>query len=111
MLRCIKISHEDVYFFDDVKKVSYLPEEGPNGTTQYRAYWADENNLCHQDGPYTEDVMFAMAGLSLLEEQRNLGIEANPNIRQLGIQTEIDNRVDDAREELFDLRNTYSISK
>ena len=50
--------------------------------------------------------MHAMAGMSTVEEQRNLGIEVNPNIHQLGIQTEIDNRVEDARNELFALRNS-----
>jgi hypothetical protein len=99
------------YFSDDYEKILYLPELGKNGTTVYYAHWEDEESKCHKEGPYTEDVMFAMAGLSLLEEQRNLGIEANPNIRQLGIQTEVDNRVDDAREELFELRNTYVNSK
>ena len=49
--------------------------------------------------------MFAMAGLSTVEEQRNLNIEANPNIRQLGIQTEIDNRVNDSLYELQEIRN------
>lgn len=99
------------YFLDDVKKITYLPQPGPNGTNQYMAYWADEESLCHVDGPYTEDEMHAMAGLSLVEEQRNLGIEANPNIHQLGIQTEVDNRVEDARTELLELTNTYSKSK
>ena len=50
--------------------------------------------------------MFAMAGMSVVEEKRDLQIEVNPNIRQLGIQTEIDNRVEDARTELFELAKT-----
>lgn len=99
------------YFSDDYEKILYLPEPGKNGTTVYYAHWADEKSMCHKEGPYTEDVMFAMAGLSLLEEQRHLNIEANPNIRQLGIQTEIDNRVDDAMTESFALRTTYVNSK
>lgn len=94
------------YFNDDYNKVLYLPEAGPNGTNVYYAYWADETSDCHRVGPYTEDVMHAMAGLSTVEEQRNLGIEVNPNIRQLGIQTEVDNRVEDARVELFELAKT-----
>ena len=94
------------YFNDDYNKVLYLPEPGQNGTNVYYAYWADETSDCHKAGPYTEDVMHAMAGLSTVEEQRNLGIEANPNIRQLGIQTEVDNRVEDARVELFELAKT-----
>lgn len=94
------------YFNDDYNKVLYLPEPGQNGTNVYYAYWADETSDCHKTGPYTEDVMHAMAGLSTVEEQRNLGIEANPNIRQLGIQTEVDNRVEDARVELFELTKT-----
>ena len=84
------------YFMDDYEKILYLPEPGQNGTNVYYAHWEDENSKCHKEGPYTEDVMHAMAGLSTVEENRNLNIEANPNIRQLGIQTEIDNRVDDA---------------
>ena len=94
------------YFNDDYNKVLYLPEPGKNGTTVYYAYWADENSKCNKAGPYTEDVMFAMAGMSVVEEKRDLQIEVNPNIRQLGIQTEIDNRVEDARNELFELTKT-----
>lgn len=99
------------YFMDDYEKILYLPEPGQNGTNVYYAHWEDEESKCHKEGPYTEDVMHAMAGLSLLEEQRNLGIEANPNIRQLGIQTEVDNRVEDAMNEFFDLKYTYTNSK
>lgn len=94
------------YFNDDYNKVLYLPEPGQNGTTVYYAYWADEKSKCNKAGPYTEDVMFAMAGMSLVEEERDLQIEVNPNLRQLGIQTEIDNRVEDARTELFELAKT-----
>lgn len=99
------------YFMDDYEKILYLPEPGQNGTNVYYAHWEDEKSKCHKEGPYTEDVMHAMAGLSTVEEQRNLGIEANPNIRQLGIQTEVDNRVDDAMTEFYGLKNTYVNSK
>ena len=94
------------YFNDDYYKVLYLPEPGINGTTVYYAYWSDENSKCNKAGPYTEDVMFAMAGMSIVEEERDLKIEVNPNLRQLGIQTEVDNRVEDARTELFELTKT-----
>ena len=99
------------YFSDDYEKISYLPEPGKNGTNVYYAHWSDEVSKCHKEGPYTEDVMHAMAGLSTVEEARNLGIEANPNIRQLGIQTEVDNRVDDAMTEFYGLTNVYVNSK
>ena len=99
------------YFMDDYEKILYLPEPGQNGTNVYYAHWEDEESKCHKEGPYTEDVMHAMAGLSTVEEQRNLGIEANPNIRQLGIQTEVDNRVDDAMTEFFGLTNVYVNTK
>ena len=92
------------YFFDDVEKIPYLPREGKNGTTEYVYTYIDENGTCKEE-VYTEDVMFAMAGLSTVEEQRNLNIEPNPNIRQLGIQTEIDNRVNDSLYELQEIRN------
>lgn len=99
------------YFFDDVDKVTYLPEPGKNGTNQYRAYWADGNSLCNENGPFTEDEMHAMAGLSTVEEQRNLGIEANPNIHQLGVQTQINAKYEQAIEDFLALRNDYVKNK
>lgn len=93
------------YFTNDVEKKVYLPRPGINGTTEY--VWTDEN--CIEREVYTEDEMFALAGLSTVEEQRYLGIVANPNVHQLGIQTEVDNRVDDATAELYAAQKTYVI--
>ncbi len=93
------------YFADDVEKKVYLPRPGVNGTVEY--VWTDEN--CIEQEVYTLDEMFALAGMSPVEEQRNLGIEPNPNIHQLGIQTEVDNRVDDAVAELYAAQKTYVI--
>lgn len=101
------------YFYDDYEKITYLPEPGKNGTNVYYAYWSDEESKCHKEGPYTEDVMHAMAGKPLEEDEtpEMLGVEVNPNIHQLGIQTEVDNRVEDARTELFELTKTYANTK
>ncbi len=93
------------YFADDVEKKVYLPRPGKNGTTEY--VWTDEN--CIEREVYTEDQMFALAGMSTVEEQRYLGIEANPSVHQLGIQTEVDNRVDDAVADLYAAQKTYII--
>lgn len=93
------------YFTNDVEKKVYLPRPGVNGTTEY----VYTNQNCIDEEVYTEDEMFALAGLSTVEEQRYLGIQANPNIHQLGIQTEVDNRVDDAVNELHRAQKTYSI--
>ena len=93
------------YFTNDVEKKVYLPRPGVNGTVEY--VWTDEN--CIEREVYTLDEMFALAGLSTVEEQRNLGIVANPNVHQLGIQTEVDNRVDDATAELYAAQKTYVI--
>ena len=87
------------YFQNDVTKDLYLPRAGENGNTIYVRTYYDENRECHEE-VLTEDVMFAMAGMSTVEEQRNLGIEAIPDIHQFGIQIEIDTRVAEAVEEL-----------
>jgi len=87
------------WFLDDVTKDEYFPRADVNGNTVYVRTYYDENGNCCEE-VFTEDVMFAMAGLSTVEEQRNLGIQANPNIHQFGIQNEVDNRVLDASQEL-----------
>lgn len=87
------------WFLDDVTKNTYIPRQGVNGTTEYVLSYVDAQGNCHEE-VYTEDVMFAMAGLSTVEEQRYLGIEVNPNLHQIGIQNELDNRVNDAIEEM-----------
>lgn len=83
-------------FVDVIENKEYLPMPGENGTVDYR---------CEAEGKtYNEYEMFAMAGMSLLEEQRNVQNIANPNIHQDGIQVLVDNAVDKAREDVFDLR-------
>lgn len=90
------------YFQNDVTKDLYLPRADVNGNTIYIRTYYDEKGNCHEE-VITENVMFAMAGMSTLEEQRNLGIEANPEIYQLGIQIEIDTRVEKAKAEMQEL--------
>lgn len=74
----------------------YYAIPGENGTVDYRC---DSLNKT-----INEYEMFAMAGQSLLEEQRNIKVNANPNMHQEGIQVLVDKTVDTAREDVFNLR-------
>ncbi len=74
----------------------YYAIPGQNGTVDYRC---DELN-----STINEYEMFAMAGQSLLEEQRNIKVKVNPNMHQEGIQVLVDETVDTAREDVFNLR-------
>ncbi len=99
------------YFYDDYEHKLYLPEDGEYGEEIYRAYWADEVSKCHQEGPYTHDEMYAMAGLVPVEQQEKLGIKGNPNIHKLGLETELDSRTKEAKEEFLRQTKKYTYSK
>lgn len=96
------------YFQDDVEKKLYTPYAGKNGTTMYECVYEDEKGICKKE-TYTEDVMYAMAGLSTVEEQRNLNIEANPNIHKFGIEVEFDTRLSDALETIYQAEDTFKV--
>ena len=74
----------------------YYAIPGQNGTVDYRCDALDKT--------INEYEMFAMAGQSLLEEQRNVKVNVNPNMHQEGIQVLVDETVDEAREDVFNLR-------
>lgn len=99
------------YFFDDYEKIEYLPEPGKNGTNVYYAHYTDDENKCKVEGPYTEDVMHAMAGLTVEDTGKTYNIEANPNIRRLGIQTEVESRFNEATNEFLELTTVNSKTK
>lgn len=101
------------YFLDDVRKIMYLPEEGPNGTVQYRAVWKDEKGECHEEGPYTMDEMFAMANreLEIGKTPDMLGIEGNANIHKLGLESQLEDTLLNAKTELLESKYTYTNSK
>ena len=96
------------YFQDDVEKDLYLPEPGKNGTVQYKCVYEDEKGRC-KEKIYTEDEMLALAGISSEEEQRNLKIEANPNIHELGIYIQNKSALKRAQEEIMNLNNTIQV--
>ncbi len=101
------------YFLDDVRKIMYLPEEGPNGTVQYRGVWKDEKGVCHEEGPYTMDEMFAMANreLEIGKTPDMLGIEGNANIHKLGLESQLEDTLLNAKTELLESKYTYTNSK
>ena len=94
--------------FVDVEKKLYTPYAGKNSTTMYECVYEDEKGICKKE-TYTEDVMYAMAGLSTVEEQRNLNIEANSNIHKFGIEVEFDTRLSDALETIYQAEDTFKV--
>ena len=72
------------------------------------AIYEDEKGRC-KEKIYTEDEMLALAGISSEEEQRNLKIEANPNIHELGIYIQNKNALKRAQEEIMNLNNTIQV--
>lgn len=89
------------YFMDDVEKKTYLPREGKNGTTEYYYSYTDKKDVCHEE-TYTEDEMFAMAGIDLTDEGKNYKIEVNPNLHLKGIGLYVTDAFNKANEELID---------
>ena len=51
--------------------------------------------------------MYALAGISSLEEQKRLGIDAKLYIWQMGIQVEIENRIEDAKNEIRNAKKGF----
>ena len=70
--------------------------------------YEDEKGRC-KEKIYTEDEMLALAGISSEEEQRNLKIEANPNIHELGIYFQNKSALKRAQEEIMNLNNTIQV--
>ena len=100
-----------IYFFDNVEKITYLPERGKNNETLYRGYWADEYSLCHEEGPYTEEEMFIMAGFPIDGDKEKYNVTRNDNIRDLGVQTQVDAKHRLAMEEFLSLKKAATKSK
>ena len=100
-----------IYFFDNVEKITYLPERGKDDETLYRGYWADEYSLCHEDGPYTEEEMFIMAGLPIQGDKNKYDVTRNDNIRELGVEAQITAKYELAIEDFLALRNDYVKNK
>ena len=90
------------------RRAGHLPEPGKNGTVQYKCVYEDEKGRC-KEKIYTEDEMLALAGISSEEEQRNLKIEANPNIHELGIYIQNKSALKRAQEEIMNLNNTIQV--
>lgn len=87
-------------FKDDMTGDFYYAIPGENGTVDYRC---DEKNIT-----YNEYEMFAISGTPMLEEQRNVNVQVNPNLHQVGIQVDIDNEFNIATEDVYNLRG-YAI--
>lgn len=93
------------YFTNDLEKKVYLPRRTADNKIEYVYTYPD----CREER-YTKEEMYALAGISSFEEQRRLGIEAKPWIWQMGIEVEIENRIDDAKTEICNSKNGYSYS-
>lgn len=93
-----------VYYRDFINTANgdlYYPVVGPNGTVDY---------ISRQTGKtYNMYEMFAMAGIQLVEEQRNIESYVDPNVSMEGIGLDVDNAVLDARQDIFDLREIAKI--
>lgn len=88
-----------LYFQNNMEKKAYLPRR----TSDNKIVFVYTNEYCYDEEVYTKEEMYALAGLSSFEEQRRLGIEPKLWIWQMGIQTEIDNRIDDATQEIYNM--------
>ena len=82
------------YFSDFVENKTYIPKIDKNGNIMYCEI--STNTL------YSKDEMFALAGLSLLEENN---IEPNPNINELGISIGVEEKFNIISEEIFNINN------
>lgn len=89
------------YFFDDSNKVMYLARPTANGNIEYYAPATGE--------VYSIDVMNAKAGIQIDLDNRNTNVEVNPNIHVMGIGPQVDNRVDEAIEDLGNFRKSAKI--
>ena len=75
----------------------YYAIPGENGTVNYRC---DSLNKT-----LNEYDMFAISGTPMLEEERNVNVEVNPNLHQTGIQVNVDNAFNEAAEDVYALRD------
>lgn len=82
------------YFSDFVENRIYIPKIDENKNILY--FDMSMNQL------YSKEDMFALAGLSLLEES---DIEPNPNIHELGISIGIEEKFNLVSEEIFNIKD------
>ena len=90
------------YFNDIATGVNYTPRATSNGQIEY---------VGTNGEVYSENQIFAMAGTPLVLDDRNYTENVNPNLQQLGIQPELDRVYEAAREEIFGMKNTYTVRK
>lgn len=95
-----------IYFTNDLEKKVYLPRRTKDNKIEFVYTYPD----CKEER-YTKEEMYALAGLSSFEEQEKLGIEAKLWIWQMGIQVEIENRIDDAKTEIYNAKDAYVLKK
>lgn len=88
-----------LYFQNNMEKRAYLPRR----TSDNKIVFVYTNEYCYDEEVYTKEEMYALAGISSFEEQKRLGIDAKLWIWQMGIQTEVENRIDDATKEIYDM--------
>ncbi len=95
-----------IYFTNDLEKKVYLPRRTKDNKIEFVYTYPD----CKEER-YTKEEMYALAGLSSFEEQKKLGIEPKLWIWQMGIQVEIENRIDDAKTEIYNAKDAYVLRK
>lgn len=91
-----------IYFTNDIEKKVYLPRRTSDNKIEYVYTYPD----CREER-YTKEEMYALAGISSLEEQKRLGIDAKLYIWQMGIQVEIENRIEDAKNEIRNAKKGF----
>lgn len=96
-----------IYFTNDLEKRVYLPRRTKDNEIEFVYTYPG----CKEEERYTKEEMYALAGLSSFEEQKRLGIEPKLWIWQMGIQVEIENRIEDAKTEIYNAKDAYVLKK